>query len=224
MRYTESIEVTAAPIERQSLHELVANRLRDMIIEGQLAPGDSVNESRLCVELGVSRTPMREAIRTLASEGLIVLRPGRSTVVRKFSPAEVQGMLEVVAELEALAARQACARADEATIAAIRRVHDRMLDHFRAGERLPYYKLNQQIHTMIVAAAGNAALGEVHGTLQARMKRIRFVGGDAPENWRGAVEEHDEMVAALECRDADRLADILRLHLRKTWDRVVGSI
>ena len=98
------------PIERQPLHQLVASRVRDMIIEGRLAPGDQVNESRLCEELGVSRTPMREAIRTLSSEGLIVLRPGRSTIVRAFTPEEVKDMLDVIAELEALAGRRACLR------------------------------------------------------------------------------------------------------------------
>lgn len=209
-----------APIARQSLHELVSSRVRDMVIEGRLAPGDQVNESRLCTELGVSRTPMREAIRTLAGEGLIVLRPGRSTVVRAFTPDEVRDMLDVIAELEGLAGRKACHSASDSEIAEIHEVHAAMMAHFRAGNRLDYYKLNQQIHSMIVSASGNAALAEMHGLLQGRMKRVRFVGHNDAENWRGAVSEHEEMMVALQARREDDLAEVLRRHIENTWRRV----
>ena len=212
------------PISRQPLHQLVAGRVRDMIIEGRLAPGDAVNESRLCTELGVSRTPMREAIRTLAGEGLIVLRPGRSTVVRTFTADEVRDMLDVIAELESMAGLRACASATDAQITGIEAVHQQMLVHYRAGERLAYYKLNQQIHSMIVAASGNSTLIEMHALLQGRMKRIRFVGHNAPENWRGAVAEHEQMMAALLRRDGPALSEVLMRHIRETWDRVRTSI
>ncbi|MEO1491584.1 MAG: GntR family transcriptional regulator [Pseudomonadota bacterium] len=211
-------------IQRQPLHALVASRVRDMIIEGQLAPGDQVNESRLCVDLGVSRTPMREAIRSLAVEGLIVLRPGRSTIVRAFTPEEVQDMLTVIAELEAMAGRQACETATDAQIAEIVAVHDQMVRHYDARERLDYYKLNQTIHSMIVAASGSPTLSELHGVLQGRMKRIRFIGHNAPANWQGAVAEHEEMIAALVRRDAAVLAEVLRRHIRNTWSRVEPSL
>lgn len=195
-----------------------------MIIEGHLAPGEPVTESTLCAELGVSRTPMREAIRTLAGEGLIVLRPGRSTVVRAFTTEEVGDMLDVIAELEAMAGRQACVNASDEDIAVIRAVHDRMIAHFHAGERMAYYKLNQQIHSLIVEAAGNATLAEMHGLLQARMKRIRFVGHNAPENWKGAVQEHQEMIAALSNLDGAALEEVLRRHIANTWVRVQDAI
>ena len=195
-----------------------------MITEGRLAPGAQLNESRLCAEFGVSGTPLREAIRTLAGEGLIVLRPGRSTIVRAFTADEVREKLDVIAELEALAGLKACKNASADDIAAIKAVHPQMLAHYRAGMRLAYDKLNQQIHSMILAAAGNATLSEMHGLLQARMKRIRFVGHNAPENWRGAVAEHDQMIVALGHRDGKALAEVLRRHIRSTWDRVKASI
>ena len=179
---------TEPRIERQPLHELVAERVRDMIIEGRLAPGDPVNESRLCKELGVSRTPMREAIYTLSVEGLIALRPGRSTIVRKFSEKEVRDMLSVIAELEVMAGRLACAHASDADIAAISETHETMMAFYHDRDRMPYYKLNQQIHSMIVAASGNAPLAEMHDLLQSRMKRFRFVGSSKPE---GSVATYD---------------------------------
>ncbi len=167
---------------------------------------------------------MREAIRTLVGEGLIVLRPGRSTIVRSFTPTEVQDMLQVIAELEALAGTRVCETATDAQIAEIQLIHDRMLGFYRARERLPYYKLNQQIHSMIVSASGNVTLAEMHGLLQSRMKRIRFVGNSAPEKWQGAVEEHEEMYAALVRRDGPALAEVLRRHIRNTWNRVSEAI
>lgn len=215
---------TAGRISRQPLHELVAGRIRDLIIEGRLAPGDQVNESRLCEELGVSRTPMREAIRTLVGEGLIVLRPGRSTIVRAFTPAEVKDMLDVLAELEALAGQHVCAKASKDEIAEIIATHDKMMVHFQSRDRLTYYKLNQQIHSMITAASGNGALVELHELLQSRMKRIRFVGSSTYEHWQDAAAEHEEMIEALRKRDGDMLAEVLRRHLQKTWDRVAISL
>ena len=213
-----------APLERRTLHAQVVDRLRDLITEGAVAPGDKLNEVRLCAELGVSRTPFREALKTLAGEGLIEIRSGRSAIVRRFTPDEVLAMLEVMAEIEALGGRLACERASEAAIAAIRAAHAEMLDLYDRRERLAYYKLNQRIHSMIAAASGNPTLVELHANLQARMKRIRFIGHSAPENWRDAVAEHDEMDDALARRDGQALAAVLRRHLLNTWERVRNSV
>jgi DNA-binding GntR family transcriptional regulator len=95
-----------------------------------------------------------------------------------------------------------------------------MLGFYRARNRLDYFKCNQQIHLMITALSGNESLGLVQGTLQARMKRIRFLGHRADESWADAVAEHEEMIAALEARDGDRLARVLAAHLARTWARV----
>ncbi len=211
-------------IARHPLHEIVAGRIRDLIIEGRLAPGDEVSEPRLCDLLGVSRTPIREAVRTLAGEGLIVLRPSRSTVVRQFTPEEVHDMLEVIAELEALAARKACESASDAQIAAITAAHEQMMRYFEAKDRLPYYKLNQQIHSMIVEAAGNKALAEVHSLLQARMKRIRYEGHSGPDRWTQAAEEHTKIIEALRARDAKAVAKGMRTHIQNTWLRIKDDI
>jgi DNA-binding GntR family transcriptional regulator len=80
--------------------------------------------------------------------------------------------------------------------------------------------LNQQIHTGIVALADNAPLAEVHGLLQSRVKRIRFIGHEGPERWANAVAEHERIMAALERRDAETLARELDVHLANGWERV----
>src|SRR2546430_667342 len=106
-------ETARNPIVRQNLHDAIVSRVRDMIIEGTLAPSTRVHEGRLGQELGVSRTPLREALKYLASEGLLELSPGRGAVVRKFSPKDVQDSLQVLATLEGLAGTLACERASD---------------------------------------------------------------------------------------------------------------
>jgi DNA-binding GntR family transcriptional regulator len=210
----------AGRITRTSLHDTIVTRLRDMIIEGALEPGTRLHEGQLGEQLGISRTPLREAIKYLASEGLVELVPSRGAVVRRFGRKDVEDMMLVIRTLEELAGRLACRSASDSGIAAVRRVHDEMIARYEAGDRLAYYKLNQQIHSMVVDLADNQALAQVHSGLQMRLKRVRFIGHEGPERWAAAVSEHGEMIEALEARDADRLAEVLTRHLTKAWERV----
>ena len=213
-------DIEPLAIRKETLHDQVASRIRDLIIEGALEPGSRIDETRLIRQLGVSRTPFREALRTLAAEGLVAIRPSRSSIVRKLTASEVHAMLEVLAHLEALVGRLVCARASDADLAGIVALHEDMLALYAARDRLPYYKLNQEFHSRMAELSGNATLQEMQANIQARLKRIRFIGNDTPDNWADAVAEHEEMAAALRIRDADRLADVMSRHLIKTWDRV----
>ena len=210
-------------ISRPTLLDEIVTRLRDLVIEGVLQPGERINESRLCERLGVSRTPLREALRFLASEGLIELVPNRGGVVRRFSPTGIRDMLVVIGALEALAGRLACKAASDIGIGAIRDLHDAMLRCFRSGERLPYFKLNQTIHTAIVALSENEALRTSHERLQSQVKRLRFLGHEGPANWSEAVAEHETMMRALQARDGEALALALSDHMEGAWRRVEAS-
>ena len=99
-----------------------------------------------------------------------------------------------------------------------------MMDMYAKRDRLPYFKLNQNIHSAILRLSKNEALVSVHGILQARLKRIRYIGNEGPEKWAGAVADHEEMIEALEARDAERLSKVLTAHMEKTWERVRHSI
>jgi len=208
------------PIVRRSLHDEVASRVRDMIIEGALAPGARIYEEQLAKTLGVSRTPMREALKTLASEGLIELAAARGAVVKRFSPKDVRDMLDVLAVLEPFAARLACKGASDEQIAELRALHDRMAALFKARNRLEYYKLNQDFHSGVLRLSGNAALQSAHLAIQSRLKRIRYIGNSEPRKWKDAMAEHDEMIRRLEARDGDGLAAVLARHMEHTWERV----
>lgn len=207
-------------ITRRTLHDEVLNQVRDMIIEGRLAPGARINEVQIGAALGVSRTPLREAIKTLASEGLVEIVPARGAIVRRFLAADLVQIIEVLKQLEQLGGRLACARASDPTIASIVALHDRMMELYAARNRLEYFKLNQAIHTAIVQASGNDILAETHAMLQSRIKRMRFIGNGSPEKWAGAVAEHEEMIGALKRRDADSLVAVIGKHLDATIVRV----
>lgn len=211
-------------IARYSLHDAIVGRLRDMIIEGELTPGERIYEGPLCEKLGVSRTPLREALRFLASEGLVELTPNRGASVRRFSARDVEDMLVVIRAMEELAGRLVCEQASDEEIAELRILHDTMLEHYRAGNRLEYYKTNQLIHITLVRLSHNESLIQAHAGLHSRLKRIRFIGHSGPEKWAAAVAEHQEMIEALEARDCHALIDALGRHLANAWLRVRDQV
>ena len=206
--------------DTRSLSDRVADHIRDLIIEGHLDLGDRIDEAKLIGRMGISRTPFREALRTLAAEGLVELRPSRGAVVRKMTAVEVHSMLEVLAHLERLAGRLACERASKSEIAALLDIHERMAALHQARDRMPYYKLNQSFHSRLTEAAGNPTLVETQARLQARLKRIRFIGNRRPEYWDAAMAEHARMAEALHVRDGERLGALMAEHLMQTWHRV----
>jgi DNA-binding GntR family transcriptional regulator len=209
----------AVAINRPRLHDEVTARLRDLIVENQLRPGERVPVLEIAASLGVSRTPIREALKVLAAEGLVEMQPLRGAIVRAFSPKDAQDMLRVIALLEEFAARQACSAPQE-RIDAVLALHDQMREHFRRRERQPYFALNQRFHESVVALAGNETLCATHAALAQRMRRIRYVGNGVPDNWGAAMAEHEAMAQALATRDADAMAQAMREHLMNTWPRI----
>lgn len=199
--------------ERRLLHETVIDQLRDLIVQGELAPETKLNERVLAERLGTSRTPLREAIKFLASEGLVELLPHRGAVVAPLKPEKMKEVFVVLGALEALAGDLACRNATEADIAEIRALHYHMLAHHARGELASYFRYNQQIHIKLMACAGNATLAQVYGGLNAHVKRARYLANLSPERWDKAVQEHEDILAALVRRDGARLQTLLRDHL-----------
>jgi DNA-binding GntR family transcriptional regulator len=208
-----------SPISRVPLHEEVTTRLRDMIVEDLLKPGERIQELEIAGQLGVSRTPIREALKVLASEGLVEMLPLRGAVVKAFTAKDAQDMLKVIAQLEALAGSEAC-QASDAEIAAVLSLHEEMKLQFEKRNRHDYFALNQQIHNAIVSMARNETLSSLHAILSKRMRRIRYTGNALPTNWEEAMQEHEEMAQALQARDGQRLASVMRQHIENTWPRI----
>lgn len=204
---------TTQPRPRRPLHVEAADRLRDMIVEGELAPGDRLREHALCDHLGVSRTPLREAMKVLAAEGLVTLQPNRGATVSDPSPDDIADTFKVIGALEALAGELACTRVKERDIAEIRVLHYQMALHQTRGELPEYFRLNQRIHERIVELSGNRVLIEAHRQLGGRIRRQRFVANRSGGRWEQAMREHERILEALAARDGERLAAVLRLHL-----------
>lgn len=199
------------------LAQQVAARIRDLIIQDQLTPGEWIREQALADKLRVSRTPLREALKMLELEGLIRLLPNRGAVVTELTVEEVKEKLEVLAVLEALAGKLACQKATDAELAEIRALHYEMLAWFSRQNRLEYFKLNQRIHLAMVAASGNRTLIETHARINAQLYRVRFQSNLQNALWSTAVDEHEEIMSALEKRDSTALAMHLQNHLGQTF-------
>jgi DNA-binding GntR family transcriptional regulator len=192
--------------------------LRNMIMEGELKPGSRIAESRLCTHFGVSRTPLREALKVLSAEGLVRLLPNKGATVVRVTRKEVEEIVPMLGALEALAGELACANIDKDTIARIEGMHRQMVDRFRIGDKQLYNDLNRAIHDSIFEAADNKTLSETYNMLQARLRSLFFVTPKSPPQWAAAVEDHEQMMAALAARDGAQFAAIARRHIRHKVD------
>jgi len=200
-------------IPRRSLHDELIERLRNLITRGDLAPGEKIPEKALCSQFGVSRTPLREALKVLASEGIVTLRPNRGATVSALTVAELEEVFPVMGALEALSGEIACRHISDREIQAIRKTHEAMVRHWRRGELQPYFTLNQRIHEAILEATRNETLKSIYRGLSGRILSARYVANMSPERWAKAVEEHEAILVALESRDGSALSEILKTHL-----------
>ena len=202
-----------SPIVRRPLHEEATDRLRDLIVQGRLVAGARLNERLLTAQLGLSRTPLREAFKVLATEGLVELLPNRGAIVSQLDPVRLAETLAVMGALDALAGELACANATDAQINEIRALHYEMLAYHARGDLAGYFKFNQAIHLKIVKYSGNAVLYNTYRQLNGAMQRARYMANLSKERWDTAVREHDEILAALGARDVKRIRALLSDHL-----------
>lgn len=195
------------------LHERVADELRVRIITGRLAPGDKILVAELASEIGVSPTPLREALKVLATEGLVELMPNRGARVAPITVEQTRALFEVIAGMEALAAELAVRRATDTDIAELRDLHNRMGRHRQDAAPDAYFALNREIHDRIVAYARNDILTAHRGLLAQQAERVRFFALKDGTRRSDAFREHEELMQAFADRDADAARRIWRAHL-----------
>lgn len=207
-------------ITRPSLHIELLGRLRDLIIEGTLPPGTKVPERELCERYGVSRTPLREALKVLAVDGLVLLEPNRGAWVSKITIEDLEDVFPVMGALEALSGELACERISDEQISTIRKIHLQMIEHYKARDLNQYFQTNQAIHEAILDAADNTELATIYRSLTARIRRARYLANMTETRWAKAVDEHEQILDALENRQGAKLAKILRQHLKSKFNTV----
>jgi DNA-binding GntR family transcriptional regulator len=212
------------PRQERPRYDDVVSGIRDMIVEGELIPGPRISERALCDRFGVSRTPLREALKVLASEGLVELTPNRGARVIRLTEADARDMFEVMGTLEGLAGELAVARITAEEIAEIKALHYQMALHHARRELMPYFRLNQEIHRKIFEIGRNRTLMTIYRGLAGRIRRPRYLANISPTRWAEALEEHEAILAALETRDGETLGRILKDHLRKTGETVLQAL
>jgi DNA-binding GntR family transcriptional regulator len=214
----------ADPIARIPLHDEVVRKLSGMILRGDLAPGSRVPERLLCEQLAISRTPLREALKVLASSGLVELRPARGAWIAPLRATEVAETFEVLALLERRAGALAAPRLDDAAVRALERLHEAMIAHGRGPDSEAMLRLDLRIHRGIVEAAGNRTLVQVHEGLAIKVERARYLAAISPERVRHSMQEHEVILAAIQARDPDGMAEALHMHCLRTSEAVVAAV
>jgi DNA-binding GntR family transcriptional regulator len=211
-------------IPRAALHEQVAHRLRQMLVEGRIAPGAKLNERELSEVLNVSRTPLREAIKMLAAEGLVELVPNRGAIALQLTEQDVMNTFEVMAGLEAQSGELAAQRITDAELDEIRAMHYEMLAAYTRKDLSTYYTLNAKIHRAINAAAKNPVLSATYNQVNARLQALRFRSNQDGQKWKRALSEHEKMIDALAARDAQAMRDVLLTHLHNKREVVLEQL
>jgi DNA-binding GntR family transcriptional regulator len=204
------------------LHQVAQDALRRKIVRGELAPGRRLSEPELCEMLGISRTPLREALKLLANEGLVTLRRNRSAIVAPLDPAALRCLFEAESCIESFAAGLAAERLTAAELKRLRTLQERMEKSQLRGDLDGYFYVNQQIHRLIVAGAKNPALCEAHDVLLGRLARARYMALAVQGRWEESILEHRRILSALESRDPEQSRDLFAHHIGRTGDIIAA--
>jgi DNA-binding GntR family transcriptional regulator len=206
------------------LHDGIVGRLREMIIRCELRPGERISEKALGELFKVSRTPLREALKILASEDLIEIRPHRGSVVTKVSAKNIAETFEVIGALETLAAPLTCDRVSNMDITAL----DEMLEGLNATRkdeaRDPYFELNIAFHNELVRLSGNAVLASTYADLFSKIERARRLANMNRARWDESLREHASILKALRARDKAEFGRRLVDHNARTARAVLAEL
>lgn len=196
-----------------SLHEEVAVMLRDQIFAGTLLPGSFIDEATLCESLQISRTPLREALKVLAAEGLVRHEPRRGSFVNQVTEQDLDEIFPVIALLEGRCALEATRNATDADIAALDTLHTSLQQHAAAKRITDYYAVNFTIHEAIITLANNRWLASVIADLRKILKLARLQQLHAPGRLEQSLSEHLAVFAAIKARDGEAADAAMRTHL-----------
>jgi DNA-binding GntR family transcriptional regulator len=209
---------------RQTLHESLLERLRQMIQDGELAPGARLSEQHLCARFGVSRTPLREALKILAADGYLDWRANRGILVAEIQPGEIVAAFELLSGLERLIGEIVSLRMTSDDLQALEVMHADMVRLHAQSDRVSYFRLNQTIHAELARLTRNPVIEDVYGSVQRRVYRARALSNTGRLRWDASVQEHERIMAALRARDPARLAAELVAHCKATEAVVLREI
>jgi DNA-binding GntR family transcriptional regulator len=193
--------------------ELVYRRLKEQIISGEMAPGSRLIELNIAADFGVSRTPVREALKRLAAENLVLADPARGMIVHAPDTGEIEDVFIVREALDGLAARLAAHRITPSELARLRLIVDTMREAIKAERREQFLISNQRFHDVIYSAAGNPMLARVASDLRDFVRRFTTLPFASPDRVEHVLSEHEQILAALEAHDPEAAEKASNAHL-----------
>ena len=205
-------------LHQNSLHQEVASSLREEIFAGALAPGSFLDEADLCQRLGISRTPLREALKVLTAEGLLRHEPRRGCFVSVVTEQDLDDIFPVIALLEGRCAYEAARNASDSDLIELGTLHDKLQGHAKAGRITDYYACNFAIHEAIILLANNRWLSQSIADLRKILKLSRVQSLGAPGRLKQSLSEHMTVFAALKSRDSEGAEAAMRTHLTRQRD------
>ena len=205
-------------IEKKTLHEEIANNLRELIMSGELQEGDKIKEDELCSSMGISKTPLREALRVLSVEGLIRLVPNRGSFVSTPTFEEIREMFDVMSVLEGVCARAAAAKMGAKDLATLEKLHERLEENYRRKAQREYIRINNQYHAFIQELAGNRTLNQIVNGLRQKILLYRYQSLNLPERFAQSIQEHRDLLEAFRKKDPKKAETLMRRHLKKQCD------
>ena len=209
--------------KKATYHVQIADMLRDMIMTGKLKEGDKINEGKLCETMGISKTPMREAIRVLSVEGLIRLVPNRGAFVTKPEFEEIAEMFDVMSLLEGFCAREACQKMTSRNFARLEKLHAKLEENFERHDQEEYIRINNQYHSFIQEIAGNRTLNQIIDGLRKKILLYRFQSLNLPSRFASSIQEHRDLMEAFRQRDHLSAESLMRDHLQNQ-SRSLGKL
>jgi len=202
-------------IKRITLHEEIAVNLKEMIMAGELKEGDKIKEDELCSSMGISKTPLREALRVLSTEGLIKHVPNRGSYVTKPTFEEIKEMFDVMSALEGVCALTAAEKMTSKDLSHLEKLHKKLEENFKCQDRKTYIHYNNLYHTFLQEIAGNRTLNNIVNGLRQKILLHRFQSLNLPERFEESINEHREFLEAFRKKDSKMAEALMRSHLKK---------
>ena len=189
-----------------------------MIMSGELREGDKIKENELCDMMGISKTPLREALRVLSAEGLIRLIPNRGSYVTTPTFEEIKEMFDVMVALEGVCARTAVEKMSDQDFIKLENLHQKLEKNFERKDQKEYIRQNNLYHAFVQELAGNKTLNQIVNGLRQKILLYRFQSLNLPGRFDQSIEEHRSLLAAFRNRNPKKAESLMKSHLKKQCD------
>lgn len=205
-------------IENKPLREKIVDVLREMLISGDLKPGQPLVESKIASQMGVSRVPVREAIQALSSEGLVEITPYRGTVVRRLDRRDIEELYSLRAAFESFAIQRIIARPEADVVERLKVCFDEMLAAARAGELNRVNQIDRQFHDTLIELADHNLLSLTWSSVSLRVRQVMALRNRQNDDLKQIAYNHLPIIEAIACHDEAEAVRLIQIHVASSGD------